>query len=199
MKKYYPFIIYLMISFSIPVITRQFLVTDTVIENKIESNELNQVVPLDIDKVKLSKTYHYFIEMIIVLIDFIIVFGLIIGLLKAYGENYKSFEILNILSRGYIILLLGYLVKVLYFTLLDDFSIDHFDNYSILSLADFYNFDDMNEFKYLMLSNYNLFRLSSLIYILYSIYILTNRNMKVIIYLSLIIGSLFFLIPLIGL
>jgi|AntRauTorckE6833_2_1112554.scaffolds.fasta_scaffold13497_2 hypothetical protein len=198
MKKYYPFIIYLAISVAIPIIIRQFLVTDLVIENKIESNEIYSRISLDIEGIKLSKTFHYFIEMLIVFFDFLIVLGIVIGVFKAFSESYKSYQILNIISEGYLIFLLGYLLKILYFMLLDDFSIDRFENYTILSLADFYNYEDVGKFKYLMFSNYNLFRLSSLIFITYSIYKITNEKIKISIILFLIIGAIYFLPPLIG-
>jgi len=199
MKKYYPFIIYLILSVAIPLIVRQFLVTDIVIENKIESNEIYSRLSLDLEKVKLSKTFHYFIEMFIVFFEFLIVYGLIIGVFKSFGEKYKSYQILNVISEGYMILLFGYLLKILYFILLDDFSIDRFENYTILSLADFYNFEDVGKFKYLMLSSYNLFRLSSFIFITYSVYKITRKKIKISLILFLIIGAVYFLIPLIGL
>lgn len=187
-----------MISIAIPIVTRQFLVTDLVIENKIESNELYQRISLDVEKIKLSKSFHYSAEMFILFIEFMIVFGLVVGVFKAFAEKYKSSEILNAISEGYIILLLGYLIKILYFILLDDFSIDRYDNYQILSLADFYSFDDVEKFQYLRLSNYNLFRLFALLFITFSIFKITDNKIKLTLIVFSVLISVFFLIPLIG-
>jgi hypothetical protein len=199
MKKFNSFIIFLIVLVIIPILTRQFLVTDAVIENKIESSELFQSVSLDIERVQLSKSIYYYMEMMGVFFDFLITLGIVIGLLKAFAFEYKSSEILNAISEAYIIILLGYLIKILYFILKNDFSIEHFESYQILSIADFYSYENTDKFKYLMLSSYNLFGLSAMVYLVYSIYNLTNRNLKISLTLALIAASMFFLIPLIGL
>lgn len=146
----------------------------------------------------LSKSFHYAIEMFIVFLDFLIILGIVVGLFKAFIDEYKTTDILNFVSEAYSILLLGYLIKILYFMLSDDFSIEHFESYSILSLADFYNYNEVGQFKYLQLSSYNLFRLCSLLFITYSIFKVSYKNLKITIASFLIIGSIYFLIPLIG-
>lgn len=199
MKKYSSFILFLIVLVVIPIITRQFLITDTLIETKIESNEIYQNVSLDIERVQLSKSIYYYMEMIGVFFDFLIITGIIIGLMKAFAFAYKSNQVINLISEAYLIILLGYLVKILYFLLLDDFSIEKFENYQILSLADFYNYENTDKFKYILLSGYNIFGLFAVVYLVYHIYRLTNFNLKISLILAVMVSSIFFLIPLIGL
>jgi hypothetical protein len=183
----------------IPILTRQFLVTDSVIEMEIANNELFQRINVDTKETQMWKSIDYSMEMVIVFFDFLIASGIIIGLLKAYAIEYKSSQVLQMISIAYLIILLGYLMKILFFLTMDNFSIEHFENYQMLSLADFYSFESTAQINYMLLSGYNLFRLSALVYIVYSIYKLTKMNLKISLILAGLLGSIFFLLPLIGL
>ncbi|WKV11069.1 hypothetical protein [Marivirga harenae] len=198
-QKYKSFILFLIVLIITPTLIRQFLVTDSVIEMEIVNNKLFQLSNISVAEGQMWKSIDYAVEMTILFFDFVLVVGISIGLLRGFDVEYKSNEVLKVISEAYLIILFGYLMKLFYFTMMDDFSSEHFDNYQMLSLADFYSFENTDQVKYFLLSGYNLFRISALIYLVFSIYKLTNKNLKLALIFSFILGSIFFLIPLIGL
>tara|TARA_R110002012_G_scaffold109617_1_gene253633 strand:+ start:162212 stop:162733 length:522 start_codon:yes stop_codon:yes gene_type:complete len=162
---------------------------------EIVNNKLFQLSNISVAEGQMWKSIDYAVEMTILFFDFVLVVGISIGLLRGFDVEYKSNEVLKVISEAYLIILFGYLMKLFYFTMMDDFSSEHFDNYQMLSLADFYSFENTDQVKYFLLSGYNLFRISALIYLVFSIYKLTNKNLKLALIFSFILGSIFFSNP----